>query len=96
MHDVRRADIFRRLDAFRTLKKAYRGHQILHLVIDSSAWNNRFRPETVDIPMSHTLYKVFDYPIFSKTHQAFTKSLIYVPYKGGTHFWKVRLGGLKV
>lgn len=84
-------DIFRRLDAFRTLKKAYRGHQILHLVVDSSAWNNRFRPETVDIPMAHTLDRIFDYPIFSKTH----KSLVYVPDKGGTYYWRGQAGGIE-
>jgi Paramyxovirus RNA dependent RNA polymerase. len=91
-------DIFRRLDAFRTLKKAYRGHQILHLVVDSSAWNNRFRTETVEIPMSQTLDKIFDTPVFSKTHESFMKTLLYnlyVPDKDNTYYWEGQAGGIE-
>lgn len=72
------------------LKTVFRGF-VLHLVVDSSAWNNRFRPETVDIPMAHTLDRIFDYPIFSKTH----KSLVYVPDKGGTYYWRGQAGGIE-
>lgn len=45
--------------------------------------------------MSHTLDKVFNYPIFSKTHLAFMKSLMYVPDKEGNYHWKGQAGGIE-
>uniref|UniRef100_A0A8D9EQ96 Large structural protein n=1 Tax=Cacopsylla melanoneura TaxID=428564 RepID=A0A8D9EQ96_9HEMI len=88
-------EIFRKLDSFRNLYKAYRGHKILHLVVDSSAWNNRFRSQTVDIPMAHTLDRIFDARVFGKTHLAFEKSLVYVPDKAETYYWKGQAGGIE-
>lgn len=88
-------EIFRRLAGFRTLHKAYAGHEILHLAVDSSTWNNHFRRETVDIPMQQTLDRVFGENIFGKTHLAFQKTLIYVPDKSGTWSWLGQEGGIE-
>ncbi|AJG39051.1 polymerase [Lishi spider virus 1] len=88
-------DIFRRLSALRRLKSAYTAHEIIHIVVDASAWNNHFRSETVDFPMEHTLDKVFGTKIFSKTHKAYEKTLMFVPDHGTTYSWEGQGGGIE-
>lgn len=83
------------LDAFRRITKAYSHHQVLYIVIDSSAWNNRFRSETVDTMMEETLHKIFDYPIFSKTHKAYNNALLNAPDNGKTYYWEEQAGGIE-
>lgn len=88
-------ELLRRLDAFRSLNKAYVAHKILYIVIDASSWNNHFRPETVDIPLSQTLDKIFGTKIYGKTHLAYQKTLLYVPNKPTTYFWDGQSGGIE-
>lgn len=54
-----------------------------------------FRHETVDVVMEETLDKVFDYPIFSKTHRAFQHTLFYVQDHAGTWYWDGTDGGIE-
>nr|QPL15312.1 RNA-dependent RNA polymerase [Orthopteran chu-related virus OKIAV152] len=88
-------ELLKRLRAFRSLYKAYPGYTVLYVVLDSSKWNNKFRPETVDWPMKHTLDKVFDYPIFGKTHETYKKSIIYVPDGDDVYWWDGQAGGIE-
>lgn len=64
-------DLLKKLSSFRNLHKAYVGNKILNIVIDASSWNNHFRRETVDVPMTETLDRIYGTSIFGKTHQAF-------------------------
>lgn len=88
-------DILRRLYAFRKLKAAYTKHRIIYINIDASSWNNRFSSEVVDDVMKVTLDPIFNTAIFSKTHLAFKKSLIYVPDAETTYYWKGQRGGIE-
>lgn len=88
-------DLLRRLRAFRSLYKAYPGYKIVYVVIDASKWNNRFRDLTVDVPMSEFLDKIFDYPIFSKTHCLYKKTLVYVPDGTEVYSWDGQAGGIE-
>lgn len=88
-------DIFRRLDTFRRMYKAFKGHQMLHIVIDASAWNNKFRKETVDNVMKPTLDQIFGTQIFGKTHEAFNNTLVYIPDRDTTYYWDGQAGGIE-
>ncbi|AJG39067.1 polymerase [Wuchang Cockroach Virus 3] len=92
---VSELDILRKLRAFRVLDKAYKKHKVMYIVLDLSKWNNKFRPSTVDEVMDETLDKVFDYPIFSKTHKLYKKTLIYVPDSEVTYWWDGQEGGIE-
>lgn len=87
--------LIKKLDAFRRIKNAYKNHTVLYIVIDSSAWNNKFREATVDNIMSETLDKIYDYPIFSKTHKAYQNTLYYIPDYKTTYYWYGQGGGIE-
>ncbi|DAZ90596.1 polymerase [Supella longipalpa mononega-like virus 2] len=88
-------DILRKLRAFRVLHKAYKKHTLLYVVLDLSKWNNKFRKETVDDVMDQTLDKIFDYPIFSRTHQLYQKTFVYIPDGDTTYSWDGQDGGIE-
>nr|WNV56441.1 MAG: RNA-dependent RNA polymerase [Wenzhou rodent chuvirus 1] len=88
-------DLQEKLVSFRQLSKAYPRHKILNVVIDASAWNNKFRDETVRPVMKETLDSIYGTTIFGKTHLAYQKSLLYVPDKCGTWYWEGQDGGIE-
>lgn len=88
-------DIIKKLDAFRRITKAYTRHRALYIVIDASAWNNRFSNRTVDDFGRETLDKIFNVSLFSKTHKAFEKTLIYVPDGNDIYYWEGQRGGIE-
>nr|UHR49767.1 MAG: RNA-dependent RNA polymerase [Hangzhou altica cyanea chuvirus 1] len=87
--------LIRKLDAFRRLKLVFKDHEVLYIVIDSAAWNNRFRDVTVDCVMEHTLSRIFGTNIFNKTHLAFNKTFFYVPDNLETYYWEGQGGGIE-
>ncbi|DAZ90592.1 RNA-dependent RNA polymerase [Trichopria drosophilae mononega-like virus] len=88
-------ELIKKLYTLRSIRRAYRGHTSLCINIDASSWNNRFRAETVDSPLSQTLSKIFGNNIFSKVHQAFQNSLIYVPDGDKCYYWFGQDGGIE-
>lgn len=88
-------DLLKKLDAFRRITQAYKGYRALYIVIDASAWNNRFSSRTVDDFCQETLDKVFDSQIFSKTHKAFENTLIYTPDQDNMYYWEGQRGGIE-
>lgn len=87
--------LLRKLDSFRKLYKSYRGHKILYIVIDAEAWNNKFRRETVDIPMQHTLDPLHGTSTHGKTHLNYQKTLFYVPNNPTSYYWEGQGGGIE-
>lgn len=53
-------EILKKLNAFRRITQAYKGHHALYIVIDASAWNNHFSSRTVDDFCSQTLEFLID------------------------------------
>lgn len=88
-------DLNKKLMAFRRILSAYKGYKVLRINVDASSWNNRFRDETVRPVMAETLDKVFDYPIFSRTHEAFEHTLFYVDDEIRPAYWDGQLGGIE-
>lgn len=87
--------LIKKLDTFRRLSEIYKDHTVLYIVIDSSAWNNAFRSETVDLPMQETMDKLYGTSIFGKTHKAFENTLVYIPDNVETIWWEGQKGGIE-
>lgn len=88
-------EVCRKLNAWRNITKAYKGYRALYINIDASKWNNRFRDALVRPVMAATLDRIFDTPIFSRTHEAFQNTLFYVPDESGTEYWEGQEGGIE-
>jgi hypothetical protein len=88
-------ELSRKLTGFRNILKAYPGHRALYITIDASKWNNRFRDKLVRPVMRETLGRIFDTPIFERTHEAYQNTLFYVPDEGGTYYWEGQEGGIE-
>lgn len=87
--------LLKKLDAFRRIRTAYHNHKALYIVIDASAWNNRFSKHSVDDMMVPTLDRVFGAAIFSKTHMAYEKSYYYVSDGDEMFGWDGQRGGIE-
>lgn len=87
--------IIKKLDAFRRITDAYHGHFVIYIVIDASAWNNRFSYKTVDDFCLETLDPIFDTNIFSKTHQAYEKTFCYICDGNNMYYWNGQRGGIE-
>uniref|UniRef100_A0AB38ZJL6 RNA-directed RNA polymerase n=1 Tax=Crocidura lasiura chuvirus TaxID=3139462 RepID=A0AB38ZJL6_9VIRU len=88
-------EISKKLYAFRTLERAFTNHTKLMISFDASGWNNRFRHETTAPVVRRTADLIFDYPIFSKMHEAYEKTFYYIPDEMSTHYWDGQLGGIE-
>lgn len=88
-------ELLKKLYALRTIAKAYPKHKPIYISVDASKWNNHFRSATVDRAMAPTLDKIFDIPIFSKTHWAYENTLFYVPDEEESYFWEGQSGGIE-
>lgn len=88
-------ELLKKLYALRTIAKAYPKHTPIYISVDASKWNNHFRSATVDQAMAPTLDKIFDIPIFSKTHWAYENTLFYVPDEETSYFWEGQSGGIE-
>lgn len=87
--------LIKKLETFRTLHKSFKDHLILTINLDSSAWCNHFRQETVDDLMVGTLDAIYGVPVFSKTQKSYTMSTFYVPDEAGTTWWEGQGGGIE-
>nr|QXV86439.1 RNA-dependent RNA polymerase [Chuviridae sp.] len=87
--------LMRKLYAFRHLQKAYKGYKMILINVDASAWNNRFRHEAVAPLMGETMDRIYDVPIFSKTHLAYQNSFVYMPDAGTCYWWDGQEGGIE-
>ncbi|QMP82301.1 RNA-dependent RNA polymerase, partial [dermapteran chu-related virus 142] len=87
--------LLKKLYAYRHMSEAYTGYKMILINVDASSWNNRFRHQAVAPLMSQTLDAIFDTPIFSKTHQAYQKSFIYMPDAGRVYWWDGQEGGIE-
>nr|UYL95473.1 MAG: polymerase [Xining Chuvi tick virus 1] len=85
----------KKIQSLRNLKAMYPNHRVVKINFDATAWNNKFRAETVDHVMAHTLDAVYDVSLFCKTQAAFEKSLVYVPDELHTTYWEGQLGGIE-
>jgi hypothetical protein len=88
-------DLIKKLWAFRNLEKTFPGHEKIVINVDGKAWNNHFRKETVDVPMKETLDRVFQTSIFSKTQQAYEKTLFYIEDHDKYFWWEGQAGGIE-
>lgn len=88
-------ELSRKLYAYRHLVQAYTGYRMILINVDASAWNNRFRHKAVAPLMAQTLDNIYDVPIFSKTHQAYQHSFIYVPDAAKCYWWDGQEGGIE-
>ncbi|AJG39060.1 polymerase [Wenzhou crab virus 2] len=88
-------DISKKLYAFRNLKAAYKGYEVLYINLDCSAWNNAFRHETVSQIAAETLDRVFGTNLFNKTHLAYQQGLFYVPGMVDDIYWEGQQGGIE-
>lgn len=61
--------LIKKLYALRNLKEAYQGFKYLCINVDASGWNKRFRSQTVNPIMENSLDRIFNYPIFTTTHE---------------------------
>lgn len=80
---------------FRHLGAAYSGYGVLIMSVDSKSWNNQFRSATVAPVAGAVLDKVFGVPLFSKTHTAYERALIYVPDADRIVYWNGQDGGME-
>nr|QYW06809.1 MAG: RNA-dependent RNA polymerase [Hebei mivirus 3] len=87
--------VAKKLLGFRRLKHAYRGYRMVIISVDASSWNNRFRSASVEPVASAVLDAVYDTRIFSKTHEAYQRSLVYVPDADDVYFWDGQEGGIE-
>ncbi|UAJ23570.1 Ambylomma dissimile mivirus RNA dependent RNA polymerase [Amblyomma dissimile mivirus] len=88
-------DVAKKLLGFRMLKFAHPGFSMIILQIDASSWNSRFRHESVAPIVQHVLDCAFNVEIFSKTHEAFEMSFVYMPDGAKTYSWDGQLGGVE-
>lgn len=79
---------------FHAIADKYPGHEIFYFSIDVTAWNNKFRPETVHKLMENTLDKIFSIDFFRKTHYVYNQSLIYITDEESTIYWDGQCGGI--
>lgn len=84
-----------RLYSFRNLHKAYPKHRVIHIMVDASKWNNKFRKETVDDIFKHTFDKMYNTKIFGRTQERFENMLFYVPDGSKTYSWDGQNGGIE-
>ncbi|AJG39070.1 polymerase [Wuhan louse fly virus 6] len=85
----------KKLLAFRSMAKAYRGYRMLILSVDASAWNNAFRGEAIHPIMEETLDRFYDVDLWSKTQTAYERSFIYVPDVERMYSWDGQAGGIE-
>nr|WAS28062.1 MAG: polymerase [Lesnoe mivirus] len=85
----------KKLLAFRKLHHAYKGHKMIIVSVDASSWNNRFRAASVAPVMEAVLDAAYDVPIFSKTHEAYQRSFVYVPDADEVYSWDGQQGGIE-
>lgn len=88
-------DLVKKRHVFRNLYKAYRGHRILYVLIHAKAWNNHFRRVTVDVVVRETSDRIFSVNIFSKTHLAYQRTLVYIPNGQQGYYWQGQDGGIE-
>lgn len=87
-------DISKRLYAYRTILKAYKGYQVLYVNFDSSGWNNCFRDETVCPVIRETLSDIFGNDVMHRIHEGYEKSLYMIPDGDNTYHWDGQQGGI--
>lgn len=88
--------LIKKLYALSNLKEAYQGYKCLCInVDDASGWNKRFRSQTVNPIMENSLDKIFNYPIFTTTHEMYTKMLFYTSDDIYTMWWEGHEGGVE-
>lgn len=87
-------DISKRLYAYRTILKAYKGYQVLYVNFDSSGWNNCFRDETVCPVIRETLSNIFGNDVMHRIHEGYEKSLYMIPDGDNTYHWDGQQGGI--
>lgn len=78
---------------FVSLQSSHEDSTVFQISLDASGWNNKFPSETAHPIMKNTLDNIFSNPIFSKTHNAYQASFIYVPDEIETLYWDGQLGG---
>uniref|UniRef100_A0AAT9JN67 RNA-directed RNA polymerase n=1 Tax=Nasutitermes takasagoensis chuvirus 1 TaxID=3133479 RepID=A0AAT9JN67_9VIRU len=88
-------ELVKKLYAFRTLQKAYPGYTKINLLIDSKSWNNMQRDEAIKPIGEGLLDPLFGTTIFSKTHEAYHKTLFYVEDESVTYVWEGQAGGIE-
>lgn len=88
-------ELARKIYSLLRLKEAYTAHRIFYINFDASGWNNKFRNGTVANVMHHILDKIFDMPIFSKTHKHYEKSLVYIPDDRYELWWEGQMRGIE-
>lgn len=88
-------DTIRKLYAFRCMQQACPGHTILQISFDFSAWNNYFRPSSIDVPAGTILDKWFDTNIYGKTMQAYRNMLVYGFDNEHCYYWLGQDGGIE-
>lgn len=87
-------DISKRLYAYRTILKAYKGYKVLYVNFDSSGWNNCFRDETVCPVIRETLSNIFGNNVMHRIHEGYEKSLYMIPDGDNTYHWEGQQGGI--
>jgi len=87
--------LLKKLHAFMNMTKAYPGYRCIMLNVDASSWNNAFRHEAVAPVMSQTLDRIYNIKLFSRTHEAYENSFVYVPDVGQTYYWNGQKGGIE-
>ncbi|APG78818.1 RNA-dependent RNA polymerase [Wenling chuvirus-like virus 1] len=87
--------LLRKLYAFRHMDRAYPGFKEIIINVDASAWNNRFRHAATESVLRSTLDKVYDKRLFSKTHEAYQNSFIYMPDQDKVYYWDGQEGGIE-
>ncbi|ANC97697.1 L [Lonestar tick chuvirus 1] len=87
-------DVAKKLLGFRMLGDAYKGYRMIIIQVDASSWNSRFRHESV-APIAAVLDNVYNVKIFSRTHEAFEMSFVYMPDGLTTYSWDGQLGGIE-
>lgn len=87
--------LIKKLYALRNLKEAYQGYTCLCINFDASGWNKRFRSQTVNPIMENSLDRIFNYPIFTTTHEMYKKMLFYTSDDIYTMWWEGHEGGVE-
>jgi hypothetical protein len=88
-------ELIRRLSGYRRISTSYPGFVPVYISIDAEKWNNKFRPSTVRPVMERTFDKIFGYPIFGKTMEAYEHTLFYVPDEDEVYWWDGHSGGVE-
>lgn len=87
--------MIRKLYSFRSFRNVYKDHTILQVSFDFSKWNNSMRDASIRPPARDVLDQWFGINLFSKTMQAFEKSLVYYVDKSYCDWWLGQEGGIE-